>query len=602
MKNFFRFKERIALNTLEEKTNINKEKTEAEIVKKRVKNLWADKRSYKKRLIIAGASLLAACFMVIFFGPIELVAFSGGSLLYTYTDVIWLLFLGFVVIWAGLSLLISLLRGMIFNYVVSSVFAFTVAGYLQAMFLNGSLGTLTGDAINWHTMKSDLLIGIFVWLFITLACFLLMYLHKRIWANTIKYVSLILVLIQIIPLVGIVAGAYDIKSSEVGTSKLTTEGMYDYSQNKNTFVFVLDRLDFDYVEAVMAEEPEFFDKLTGFTGFTNAISSTARTEPALNQLLTGCEDLAYRVPKNDFFRDSWFEGGKDILRDISAKDYSIDIYTEANVLFADGAYMEKYVQNASSGYSGLNYPTAFKKMMYLSAFRYVPIFLKPFFWADTTYYNRDVLNYDNTAPYAFDDVKFMSDLKNGSSTVEKNSFKFYHFNGPHAPYEMDKDGNRSAEATNARDQLMGCMTHLYNAFDKMKELGIYDDATIIITADHGAAMYDDKPLVKATRNGLFYKPSGSSDEAIKWSGAPVCTDNIPATILKSVGADYSLYGRSLDEVGEDEDIVRYYYKSSTEWSSTFSETKIYKYEVKGDASKFENWVLVEEIETENSFY
>ncbi len=585
------------MSTIEEK-----KAKEKEIVKSRIKDIWAEKRSYKKRLIISGLVLLAACFTFVFFGPIEIVAFSGGSLVFSYRDVIWLLLIGFVLIWGALTFLTALLRGKVFNYVVCTVFAFTLSGYIQAMFLNGSIGTLTGDAINWQRLKIELYVGVLIWTVILLSCFLLMYLHKRIWANVVKYVSLVLVIIQFVPLVGILCGAYDTKDIVLGDSKLTIDGIYDYSENKNTFVFVLDRLDFDYIEEVIKKEPGFFDRLDGFTAFDNAISSTARTKPALNQILTGCEELAYEVSEKEFFKDSWFEGGKDILRDISSKDYSIEIYTDGNALFSDKTYMGKYVKNFSSGYGGLNNATAFSKLMNLSSFRYAPIFLKPFFWEDTNYYNKDILNADNSAPYTFDDPLFMSGLKDGKASMKNNAFKFYHFNGPHAPYNMDKNGNHSSNSTSAADQLMGCMKHLYDGFAKMKDLGIYDDATIIITADHGSAEHDDRPLVKATRIGLFYKPAGSSGEKLKWSSAPVCTDNIPATILKSVGADYSLYGRALDDIEENEDIIRVYYKSVTQKGGSSNEIKVHKYEVKGDASKFENWVEVEQKEIEHNFY
>lgn len=584
-------------------SNIEEKKArEKEIVKNRIKDIWADKRSYKKRLIIAGAAFLAACFTFIFFGPIELVAFSGGSLVFSYRDVIWLMLGAFLVVWVALSFLVSLLRGKVFNYTVCVVFAFTLSGYIQAMFLNSSLGTLTGDAIDWHALKFELILGLVVWVAILIACFTLMYLHKRIWANTIKYVSLALVLVQIVPLIGIIFGAYETKNVTLGESKLTIQGMYDYSENKNTFVFVLDRLDYDYIEEVLKEDPAFFDNLDGFTMYDNAISSFARTKPALNHILTGCEELAYNVSESEYFKNSWFEDEKDILRDISEEGYSVEIYTEANALFSDKNYMERYIKNYSSGFGNMNYPTAFSKLINLSVYRYAPIFIKPFFWADTTYYNNGVLNADNSAPYTFDDPLFMGDLKNGTASLTQNSFKFFHFNGPHAPYNMDRNGNNSPESTSPSEQLIGCMKHLGDLFEKMKELGIYDDATIIITADHGAAMYDDRPLVKATRIGLFYKPSGKSGETLKHSSAPVCTDNISATIIKSVGAEYSKYGRALDDIGENEDITRYYYKSVTQWGGADIEVKVHKYEVKGDASKFENWVEVEQKDIEHSFY
>jgi len=135
----------------------------------------------------------------------------------------------------------------------------------------------------------------------------------------------------------------------------------------------------------------------------------------------------------------------------------------------------------------------------------------------------------------------------------------------------------------------------------MKSLEIYEKATIIITADHGAAINDSKPVSKPTRIGLFYKPSGSAGTPLAYSAAQVSTENIPATLLKAAGADYSAYGSALDEISEDEQITRSYVKSLTE-SGGSGERQIYKYDIVGDAADFDNWKVTEVLDIEHGFY
>ena len=67
------------------------EQSEKELLKKKAKALWSDKRTYANRLVLSGAAMFAACFTFIFFGPFEMVAFGGRYLVYTYLDVMWLL-------------------------------------------------------------------------------------------------------------------------------------------------------------------------------------------------------------------------------------------------------------------------------------------------------------------------------------------------------------------------------------------------------------------------------------------------------------------------------------------------------------------------------
>lgn len=544
--------------------------------------------------------MLAACFTFIFFGPLELVAFGGDSFVYNYTDVVWTLALGAVLICVAGALLISLLRGKIFNYFVSVIFAITLGGYIQSLCLNGSLGTLTGDAINWHALGGEFALGVIIWTLIILAVFFVMYIHREIWTKGVTYLSLLLVVMQIAPTIGILCGAYSDAPKKVGIYNLTTSGMYEYSENENVFVFVLDRLDYDYIKKVMDKDPEFFDRLDGFTGYDNAISAFSRTEPALNQLLTGCEEMAHYVPEKEFFKESWFENDRNLLKDISEAGYSLEFYTETKVLFSDSAYFSEYVKNASNSIEGINHGTAFQKLVQLSAFRYSPIFWKPFFWADTNYFNQDVFKEGNASTYSFDDAKYGPLFADATANREQNAFKFYHLNGPHAPYNINADGTYNENGTTVEEQLMGSMKYLYDAFDQMKELGIYDDATIIITADHGDPISDFDALRQATRIGLFYKPSGSFGTKFEWSSAPVCTDNIPATLIKSVGGDYSNYGTPLDEIDEDDEITRYYYKCVCDDSQT--EIEICKYEVIGHAADFKNWKLIKREAIEHPFY
>ena len=155
--------------------------------------------------------------------------------------------------------------------------------------------------------------------------------------------------------------------------------------------------------------------------------------------------------------------------------------------------------------------------------------------------------------------------------------------------------------TTVTDQTRGSFANLKRIFNRMKELGIYEDATIIITGDHGNPISDRKPIQVATRIGLFYKPSGSAGTPFATSAAPVSTDNIPATIMKALGADYSAYGAALDEVAEDADITRYTYKSVI-GEKTGREVGLYTYTVTGDAADFDNWKIIDHIDIDNSFY
>lgn len=568
------------------------------VITKKLKALWTDSRSYTQRLFLAALAMGAACFTLIFFGPFENVAFGGNAMAYSHRDVWWILALAALLVWVVGTLLVSLLKGKLFNYTLSLIFCATLGGYLQALFMNSSLGTLTGDAINWQEKTGVMGANTLLWIGIFVAVYFILYLNRALWKKVLLYGCTLLLVMQS-------ASTVSIAISGSGNSKnycLSDSGMYEYSSEDNIFVFVLDRMDYYFtIQQILNEDPDFFASLDGFTQYTNAVSAYARTQPALTHLLTGSE-AAFTCPSKTYYSDAWEEDGKHILQDLTKQDYSIEIYSTLGYLFSDMSYAGKYVDNFAKT-NTVDPGAVLAKLMHLSAYRHAPIALKPFFWADTAYYNTDVFTGSAANAYHYEDTYYMPGLADGTASREQNSFKFYHFNGSHPPYTMNADGSPSAEGTTTILQTRGCFTHLFAAFERMKELGIYEDATIIITGDHGNAWDDTLPVQAPTRIGLFYKPSGSAGTPLKLSAAPVCTDNVSATIAKAAGlGDYSAYGPALDDIAEDAEVTRYYYKTLAidGWERT-----VCKYAITGDASDFSNWKLIEQIEDipeKNSFY
>lgn len=573
-----------------------------ENIKNKLKRLWRDERPFKKRLIISGAAALAFCFTFIFFGPLEMVAFGSDSFLYSYKDILLPIALTAAAAFVIGTLLLTLLKGMIFDFAVSAVFALTVCGYLQASFMNGSLGTLTGDIIRWDWYKDHLIADTLLWVVVILLVFFILYLNKRLWQSAVKLVSLMLIIMQFIPAAAILLGFYEqAKITDIMSYTLSREGMYELSSENNTIVIVLDRLDYDYIKKVMSEDPKFFDKLDGFTCYTNAISAYARTRPALAQLLTGYEETAFKTSPEKYYDDAWEAYGNNILTSLGEKGYTAELYTSIKYVFGSSEYASyvanaKYIENKK-----VIYPTLIEKLMNLSTYRYAPTAVKPFYWSDTNYYNSGIFANDEDT-YVFNDSEYGTGVSGVTAVRENGSFKLYHLYGSHTPYTMNEDGTLSEEETTVTKQTMGCFNILYNMFDKMKELGIYKDATIIITGDHGTPIDDYAPLTKATRIGLFYKPSGSEGTPLAESKAQVCTDNIPATILKSIGASYDGHSKPLDEIGEEDEIERFYYKT-TENRTTNRENVLYTYKVVGDAADFDNWEIIDvsDIDSGNGF-
>ncbi len=561
--------------------------------------LWTDDRKYLARLLCAAASVFVACFMFIFAGPFEIVANSGTSLAYSHKDIAFLLISAVFVVTLVLTPLLALLRGKVFDITVTLISSVTLAGYVQSLFFNGAVTTLTGDAVDWTNHTLNMILSLVAWSLIIGLGFFVLYLGRNIWKNAVLFLAFALF---------VMCGTSSVTAALTGSDEnakfatLSTDGMYEYSKEDNTFVFVLDRLDYRFIQDVLADDPTFLDKLDGFTQYTDAISTFSRTKPAINHMFTGSDELAYTTTIDEFRAKSWTEGGKNILADIKKQGYDIDIYALFQDLYVEADHAKEYIKNLQTDKFEISPLPMLGKMLNLSVYRYAPTAVKPFFETDTNYYNAGVLKSDSA--YTFKDSEYAPGFKSATADGENNNFKFYHFNGPHAPYYMNSDGTKSATETSLKEQTMGSFNILYSIFDRMKELGIYEDATIIILGDHGTPATDNVPLPKPIKLGLFYKPSGSAGTPLAYSTAQVSNANIPATILKSVGADYSVYGSALDDIGEDDEITRVYYKAICPAPTSSDEYEVYKYHVTGDAANFDNWKIVErfDIVKDGNFY
>lgn len=571
-------------------------KEEKNTAKARLAGLWRDTRGYWQRFLIALPVMLCLCFTVLFFGPVEITASSASSLVFGLGEAALTAGLFALAVFIASSFLLAALRGRIFNYTASVLFAATLSAYIQGNFLSKNMGTLTGDAIAWQQYTGAMAVNLGIWAVLFLAVFFVLYLNKKIWTNVLRLASCLLVVMQLAGL-GSILISQKPQDKPAGEVYLSDKELADFSKEENIVVFLLDRLDYDYIAEVLADSPDFFDRLDGFTGYTNAIAEFARTRPGASFMLSGYEEGPYRMPAEEYFEKQWSAGRFNLLQDLTSAGFRVNLYGDTLGMVGSGQGFETYVTNLSSVKEKLDQKLLLKNLLNLSFYRYAPQALKPFFWCYTDDVNRSL--YPESSRYEIDEVKYAPRFCPIQLTEHKY-FKFYHFNGPHPPYTLNEDGTRASGAeTDPLRQTKGCFAILYGIFDQMKAQGIYENSTILIAADHGSAVSDTEPLTKATTIGLFYKPAGAAGTPLAYSKAPVSHKNIPATIMKAAGADYSAYGTPLDEVAEDADITRHFYKSVVVGDH---ESEVYVYDVAGDAAIFENWKITKTFPAEYYFY
>jgi arylsulfatase A-like enzyme len=129
------------------------------------------------------------------------------------------------------------------------------------------------------------------------------------------------------------------------------------------------------------------------------------------------------------------------------------------------------------------------------------------------------------------------------------------------------------------------MKIVYEYINQLKQLDKYDDATIIITADHGAAgtvVKDNGEQIQQSLPIMFVKMPYTASDEIVISEAPVAQEDLISTILNVSGVDTE--AKVITDYKEGDDRVRV--------SRVRTGSMDIKYEINGNVRDVESWSTI----------
>ena len=366
--------------------------------------------------------------------------------------------------------------------------------------------------------------------------------------------------------------------------------------------FLIDRFDVRYFEKLQKTDPEFLEGLEGFTFYNDYTSLYCRTYPAVASILTGMEN-DFEGSRLSYFREAYTDGGP--MRALHNAGYDVNLYTEQYYVYDDAYYMSDYVDNLSgvNGYAIDSNGALAGDMLRLSLSTCLPFSLKNIVgYMSTPDFNSHAV-YDSDQPTYEADMKDVYDYitENEFATVKSTGqFSFIHIYGCHTPveYNLNWEKANDQEQSDTTMALKQSLIIIYEYIEEMKRLGLYEDATIVITGDHPAALSDTKLIGEASKsdNGtrvtaMLFKKSGVSEGALVTNTAQISQDQLWATIFESEGL-YSLkQGESFFDIAEGEERVRRYLFELSVSVGDDRADEIVEYEITGTARDADNWVV-----------
>ncbi len=530
-----------------------------------VKPLLENATDYKHRLLLSVFPAALLVFIYFFFGPLDLITANGIDILFDMLAALPYYLCAFLVLTAVITALISLLRGKAFDRAVITVFVLAVASYIQGTFLNPYLGLLDGKTIDWSKYRTDALINIFIWILmaavLTTACRFL----KKHRYKLISGLSILLILMQTVALVGDISTTVTRREENV-SFRFAADKQLTVSENENVLVFIFDAFSNSALNEMLKLYPDTLDFMNDFTHYSNCAPEYYATFPEVIHMFTGYtydNSLSYADNQAIAWQTDNAQSFFTLLKD---NNYYRQFLTTESVITENSNDIKGLIDNVAKVKYEAVPDKMFEQLFYLTAYRYFPTACKPEYWstpgeysqiseligqksgrAHTEFTVQEELSGDSWESYG---CPFYDALcEEGLTTVsEQNMFTLYHFAGAHTPYLVDENLDL-VEGVSRAQQCRGYFAMLEEYINNLKELGLYDSSTIIVTADHGDQIYDGPAGSQAAI--LFMKEKGEKHSAMNVDDTALSHKSFLPTLAAAVDeSSSSRYGVTFREADE----------------------------------------------------
>ena len=555
-----------------------------DIFMKRKQKNDSDERLVLRHWKLVLFPLLAWTISTLIYIPIELYTANPGDFQFDFSHYVFVLTVGMLMI-VSCSVVTSflLLSKKQAKFLYSILFSVVFMGYVQGMFLNKNMGVLTGDSQVWET-KAVVINGI-IWLVVILALVFILMKNDKV-TTIITVVSIYLCMVQMVAVVFLIFTGNT--NSNAKFKAFTDKGSLEISQGNNVIVLLLDRFDVEFLENAMNINSEIGEKLKDFTYYPNATCEFSRTSNAIPYLLTGTS-RPRNMSELEYTEYAYSES--DFLRQIQNAGYKIGLYTNEDLV------PEKYRGVAENNDDDIKKQCGFFSTIFTmtecSKYRMAPLCFKDYYYYYTSVIsdlidNKEIWNIDDD--YPFYEKLMKKGLSISEDTDSKGKFYFYHMFGTHGPTNLSED-MRPVESgsVSMEEQTQASMNIVLEYLKQLKEIGRYEDATIIITADHGvqldAQYYKENNVVDRTTNPvILIKESKENHDKMVVNEKPVSQSSFIPTVLEALDISYNGSDKVFDDVIEEDNSERTY---ESVWGD-----EIDIFAIKGDARIKENWKLI----------
>ncbi len=455
-----------------------------------------------------------------------------------------------------ISIIISYLKSKIADTVISVLLGISVSIYLQYMFMNRLLRILDGYSVDWKVHNGEVVINSLVWLIVLVLPFGIARFNRDIWKKVSLAIPIMLLFLHVLSFITILVSGLP-KEKQGSWAYLSYEEQLKVSEKGNIIVFVIDAADNDYMAELMENSDNSLDSFNDFTIFTNTCAVYDSTMQSIMTMMAGAE-FDNTVSADEWYHKAWTNTKtEEFYSRIHEAGYKVNYYNflVGNATEAIGK-IDNLIPVNEQSIIGFNYDKLSKAMSNLVLYRISPYLIKK--RMDTTGIDfSGVIETANFNMGAYDNELFnnrLNTIRLSLSDEDRPYLIYQHISGVHEPCEDVIETTKE------------CLKIVGEYLNQMKELGVYDNSTIIVTADHGR--HDGHYLNElfASTPIFFIKEANRRRDMYEVCDAPIYHEDIIPTILANANmydemneTDVETFGTSIYMHHEGEKRERIWY-------------------------------------------
>jgi hypothetical protein len=370
------------------------------------------------------------------------------------------------------------------------------------------------------------------------------------------------ILLMVFQLIGAVDLKHNAKTGNLELQEVPA-ALYAFNAGPNVLHLILDGFQGNVFEYLLDEDPSLATELSGFTFFRDTLTPSAVTYLSVPATLTGkAFDNSISITQ---YHDETL-GGDNLYSFLSGNGYEVDVATPLwwNL---DRDYFASYyrVPVPFASVDDTIRSTAWY-LLDISLYRQAPYWLKSLVYRDGDWlFSSELARHPEQRFEHYAHTAFLQHLvANANAERGRPTYKLLHLITPHAPLVSDPEcayPGRELDASMATfaDQSRCTMVAVRAFLRRLKELGVYDEALIMVHGDHGGGV----PFAMTAADGsasdsfgelpglwgnplplLLVKPPAASGPLAR-ADTPVSLVDLPATVADLLDVASGFPGHSV---------------------------------------------------------